>query len=214
MRPSAQVRVKICGINSADAFDAAADAGADWIGFVFAPNSPRAVTGAQAATLSARLQGGPARVGLFVNPDDDALNRILDSLALDALQLYATPARCTAIASRTGLPVWRSIPITTRADLPATPDADAWVIEPRAPADAARPGGLGQAMDWTLLGGWHTQHPWLLAGGLTHTNVRQAVAQSGALAVDVSSGVESTTGVKDAKLIREFIEEAKQAVLF
>jgi len=208
------VRVKICGINSADAFDAAAEAGADWIGFVFAPASPRAVTGAQAATLSARLAGGPARIGLFVDPDDDALLSVLDSLTLDALQLYAPPARCAAIAALTGLPVWRSIPITARADLPATPDADAWVIEPRPPVGATRPGGLGQRMDWTLLHGWHTHHPWLLAGGLTPTNVRQAVAESGARAVDVSSGVESAPGIKLPKLIRDFIKQAKQAVLF
>ncbi len=208
------MRVKICGINDAAAFDAAADAGADWIGFVFAPASPRAVTAAQAAALSARLHGGPARVGLFVDPDDDTMNRVLDTLPLDALQLYAPPGRCAAIATRSGLPVWRSIPITTHADLPQTPDADAWVIEPRPPAGAARPGGLGRAMDWTLLRGWHTHHPWLLAGGLNPTNVAQAIAQSGARAVDVSSGVESRPGVKEAQMIREFISQAKQAVLF
>jgi phosphoribosylanthranilate isomerase len=207
------VRVKICGINSEAAFDAAAEAGADWIGFVFAP-SPRAVTAASAAVLSARLHGGPARVGLFVNPDDAALHTVLEALPLDALQLYAPPARCAAVAALTGLPVWRSIPVAAAADLPHTPDADAWVIEPRPPAAAPRPGGLGHAMDWTLLHGWHTQHPWLLAGGLTATNVSQAIAQSGALAVDVSSGVESTKGVKEPKLILDFIKQAKKAVLF
>jgi len=207
------VRVKICGINSAEAFDAAAEAGADWIGFVFAP-SPRAVTPAVAATLSARLRGGPARVGLFVNPDDDALHSVLDVLALDALQLYAPPDRCAGIACLTGLPVWRSVPVRTAADLPGTPDADAWVIEPQPPAAAPRPGGLGRSMDWTLLHGWNTQHNWLLAGGLTPTNVSQAITQSGARAVDVSSGVESAPGVKDTKLIRDFIKQAKKAVLF
>ncbi len=208
------MRVKICGINSADAFDAATEAGADWIGFVFTPASPRAVTSAEAAALSDRLAGGPARVGLFVNPDDDALRSVLDRMALDALQLYAPPARCAAIAALTGLPVWRSIAIATRSDLPATPDGDAWVIEPRPAAGAPRPGGLGHTMDWTLLHGWHTHHPWLLAGGLTPTNVSQAIAQSGARAVDVSSGVESTKGVKEPILIRDFIKQAKQAVLF
>jgi len=208
------VRVKICGITTGAAFDAAAQAGADWIGFVFAAASPRAVTAAQAATLSARLRGGPLRVGLFVAPDDATLHDVLDTLPLDVLQLYAPPARCADIAARTGLPVWRSVAVTTRADLPDAPDADAWVIEPRAPAGAARPGGLGAAMDWTLLRGWPTQHPWLLAGGLTPGNVQTAIAQSEARAVDVSSGVETAPGVKSAQLIAEFVSKAKQADLF
>ncbi len=208
------MRVKICGINSDAAFDAAAEAGADWIGFVFAPASPRAVTAAQAAALSARTCGGPLRVGLFVEPDDAILHRVLELVALDALQLYAPPARCAEIAARTGLPVWRSVAVTTRADLPATPDADAWVIEPRPPAGADRPGGHGAAMDWTLLRGWPTQHPWLLAGGLSPANVRNAIAQSGAGAVDVSSGVETEAGVKSPRLIAEFVSKAKEAVLF
>jgi phosphoribosylanthranilate isomerase len=208
------VRVKICGINAEAAFDAAVGAGADWVGFVFAPASPRAVTAARAAALSARAAGGPRRVGLFVEPDDAMLQIVLDTLALDALQLYAPPARCAEIAARTGLPVWRSVAVTTRADLPDAPDCDAWVIEPRAPAGAGRPGGLGATMDWTLLRGWHTQHPWLLAGGLTPDNVRHAITESGARAVDVSSGVESETGVKAPRLIAEFVRQAKEAVLF
>ena len=207
------MKVKICGVNSEAAADAACEAGADWVGFVFAAPSPRLVTAEQARALSARLDT-PGCVGLFVEPQDDAVRRILDAVPLDALQIYAPAARCSDIAALTGLPVWRSAPVSRPADLPMQTEGSAWVIEPRAAAGASRPGGNGLALDWTMLRGWKAPGPWLLAGGLTPANVRQAIEESGARAVDVSSGVETAPGVKSPALIAAFVKKARQAVLF
>ena len=204
-------RVKICGVNSAEAFDAAVDAGADWIGFVFFAASPRHVTPAQAAMLSARRDAGPARVGLFVDPADAQIADVLAATRLDVLQIYASPARVAEIRARFDRPVWRAVGIGGRADLPpAAHPAEALLIEPRAPAGASRPGGNGQAMDWSMLRLWTPDYAWLLAGGLTPGNVAHAIALSGAPAVDVSSGVESAPGVKCRGLIQAFIEAAKK----
>ncbi len=209
------VQVKICGVNSPAAFDAAAQAGADWVGFVFFDRSPRCVSAAQAAALSSRLAGGPLRVGLFVDPADDAIARVLDAVALDALQLYAPAPRVDEISQRFGVPVWRSVGVSARADLPAeSGKASRLVIEAKPPAGADRPGGNAVTVDWGLLSGYAPSFGWLLAGGLTAANVRQAIARSGAAAVDVSSGVESAPGVKDTALIGAFVAAAKQGLLF
>jgi phosphoribosylanthranilate isomerase len=199
-------RVKICGVNSAEAFDAAADAGADWLGLVFFPRSPRFVTPAQAAVLSARRQGGPQRVGLFVEPADQEIADTLAVVSLDILQVYAAPARVAEISLHFGLPVWRSVHVGSADDLPGSAGAAAaLLIEPRPPPGATRPGGNATALDWTLLGGWAPPFPWLLAGGLTPDNVARAIAESGATAVDVSSGVETTPGQKSPALIEQMI---------
>jgi phosphoribosylanthranilate isomerase len=203
-------RVKICGVNSAEAFDAAADAGADWIGFVFFAASPRYVSPAQAAALSARRLGGPARVGLFVDPTDEDVMAALAAMHLDVLQLYAPPARVAAIGARFDRPVWRAVGVSSAGDLPAeAAPAAALLIEPRAPRDASRPGGNGQAMEWSMLRGWSPDYDWILAGGLNPVNVAQAISISGAKAVDVSSGVETAPGVKSPALIFTFIQAAK-----
>jgi phosphoribosylanthranilate isomerase len=203
------VKIKICGVNSAGAADAAAETGADWIGLVFAPLSPRYVQPAQAALLAERVRGGPGRVGLFVEPGDDLLRRVLETVELDALQLYAAAERCLEIGAMTHLPVWRSVPVTSRDELPVLTEAAALVIEPRAGASSLLPGGNGLPMDWRLLRGWQAPAPWLLAGGLTPANVQRAIAQSGAPAVDVSSGVESERGVKSPALIAAFVQAAR-----
>jgi phosphoribosylanthranilate isomerase len=205
------VRVKVCGVNSPAAFDAAAEAGADWVGFVFFAGSPRHVTPAQAALLSGRLVGGPARIGLFVDPSDDEIAEVLDRLRLHALQLYAPPARIGAIRARFGVPVWRALAVADAHDLPEDGGvAAALVIEPPAPRGAGRPGGNAAMLsDWSLLAGWQPVTTWLLAGGLTPQNVGRAVAESGAAAVDVSSGVESAPGVKEPALIAAFVAAAR-----
>jgi phosphoribosylanthranilate isomerase len=204
------VRVKICGINAPSAFDAAAEAGADWVGFVFHPASPRHVTPARAALLSGRLRSGPARVGLFVEPTDDELAEALDAVRLHALQIYAPVERIARIRAMFGIPVWRPIAVESLSDLPEDGGiAAALVIEPKAPADATRPGGNGTSMDWRLLHDWQPQTSWLLAGGLTPDNVAKAISESGATAVDVSSGVESSSGVKDPALIAAFVQAAR-----
>jgi phosphoribosylanthranilate isomerase len=212
-----RLRVKICGINSMAAVDAAAEAGADWIGFVFFPHSPRAVAPEQAATLSAGAPasdnpGAPQRVGLFVEPTDAEIAATLDALKLDALQLYANAQRAASVRARFGVPVWRAVGVAQRADLPADlGGVDALVIEPQPAADAVRPGGNARRLDWSLLRGWSAPGAWLLAGGLSPQNVGVAIAATGAAAVDVSSGVERAPGVKDPQLIRAFIAAARSA---
>lgn len=204
------VRVKVCGISTPDGFDAAVDAGADWIGLVFFPPSPRAVTPDRAASLSARTAGGPARVGLFVQPMDDDVARALDALPLDALQVYADADRAAALRVRFGVPVWQAIGVADRSDLPvAARGVDGLLLDAKPPAGAPLPGGNAHAFDWALLRGWTAPAPWLLAGGLTPSNVGDAIRLSGAPAVDVSSGVERERGVKDAGLIQAFVRAAR-----
>ena len=205
------VRVKICGINRPDACDAAVQAGADWIGFVFFPPSPRYVTPEQAAELAARHPNGPPRVGLFVDPTPDMVAAVLAEVRLDVLQLYGR-MDVPGLRARFGLPVWRAMGIDTAADLPAdSGGADALVLEAKPPPDATRPGGNATRFDWSLLRGWQAPAPWVLAGGLTPDNVAEAIRATGAQAVDVSSGVERARGVKDPALIRRFIAEARGA---
>jgi phosphoribosylanthranilate isomerase len=206
-------KVKICGINAPVAFDTAVEAGADWVGFVFFPPSPRYVTPETAAALSARIAGGPPRVGLFVRPDIAAIARVLDVVRLDTLQIYDALDDLPAIRARFGLPVWRAVGIAGAADLPSdSSGANRLLLEAKPPAGANRPGGNGVSFDWSLMRGWKASVPWILAGGLTPDNVAGAIRQSAAQAVDVSSGVETRKGVKAAALIRRFIDAAKAAV--
>ena len=205
-------KVKICGINDPPAFDTAVACGADWIGFVFFPPSPRYVAPALAAALSARSPGGPRRVGLFVKPSVEAIAATLGTVRLDILQLYGADAELPALRERFGLSVWRAVGVGTAADLPGdAAGADMLVLEARSPPDATRPGGNAVSFDWSLLLGWRAPVPWILAGGLTADNVAQAIRATGAEAVDVSSGVETSPGVKDPALIRRFIANARAA---
>ena len=203
------VRIKICGINSPEAFDAALEAGADWLGFAFFPPSPRFVTPAAAAALSVRHPGGPLRVGLFVDPTAEAIADVLATMRLDILQLYGR-VDAPALRARFGRTIWHAVGIETAADLPRdAAGADALVLEAKPPRNATRPGGNATSFDWSLLRGWASPAPWILAGGLTRDNVAQAIRATGATAVDVSSGVESKRGVKDPALIRTFIANAR-----
>ena len=205
------VRVKICGINTAAALDAAADAGADWVGYVFFPASPRAVTPAQAAALDGHRRG-PARVGLFVDPADEDVAQALAAISLDVLQVHATALRAAELRTRFGVPVWHVVAIGGAGDLPtAAPGVDGLLLDAKAPPGATRPGGNALTFDWSVLRGWAAPLPWLLAGGLTPGNVAEAIRVSGASAVDVSSGVEGSRGMKDAGLIRDFVRAAQGA---
>lgn len=205
------VRVKICGINDLVAFDTAVAAGADYVGFVFFPPSPRYVTPAQAAALSARHPGGPLRVGLFVDPTNEAIAAALDAVSLDVLQLYGR-VDFAGVRARFGLPLWRGVGVDTEADLPRdASSADALLLEAKAPPSATRPGGNAMRFDWSLLRHWTAPAPWILAGGLTPDNVAEAIRATGATTVDVSSGVERARGVKDPALIRRFINLSRLA---
>ncbi len=206
--------VKICGINDEAAMAAAARAGADLIGFVFFPPSPRAVSPAQAATIA---QPGPGRVGLFVDPTDDDIAAVLAALPLDAIQLHGeeTPSRCAAVRARFGVPVMKALGIASATDLdalgPYGPVVDRFLLDAKAPPGAPLPGGNAAPFDWTLTAGRAIPRPWLLAGGLTPGNVADAIRVSGAPGVDVSSGVERARGVKDEGLIAAFVETARGA---
>lgn len=209
---SAKTQVKICGVNSAAAFDTVVEAAADYLGFVFFERSPRFVTPAQAASLAARHRGGPKRVGLFVAPDAGAVQAVLDQVQLDVLQLYGSAELCREMQTRFGLSVWRAIGVAVPAELPVDDQGlDGFVIEAKAPAGATRPGGNATMLDWRLLAGWKAPGFWLLGGGLKPENVVRAIQQSAAPAVDVSSGVETAPGEKSPALIREFIACVRNA---
>lgn len=207
---------KICGLTDAAAVDAAVEHGADMVGFVFYPQSPRNVSAVQAEDLLRNVPSGIDRVGLFVDPETDFLDQILAKARLDLLQLHGdeTPERCRAISIYFGLPIIKAIKVSTKADLKAAKDyedaVDWLMFDARPPADGALPGGNGQAFDWTILKGAEFKRPWLLAGGLNPENLAEAVKQSGASAVDVSSGVESAPGKKDPAKIRAFLEAARR----
>ena len=208
-------QVKICGLRDSASVETAIKAGASYLGFVFFPKSPRAVTPEQAGALMADIPVGVAKVGLFVNPSDEQLRATLASAPLDMIQLHGqeSPDRVAQVKELTGLPVMKAIGIAGPEDLPALIDhglvADMLLVDAKAPKDAVLPGGNGLAFDWRLLVGRKWLRPWLLAGGLTPANVVEAIRLTGARGVDVSSGVESEPGVKDANLIRSFIEAAR-----
>ncbi len=209
------VGVKICGITSDEAMDAAVEAGADYVGLVFFPPSPRAVSPERAAELSELLPDDVAKVGLFVDPSDALLDQVLTRVRLDLLQFHGTepPERLEAVRLEYGLPVMKMIPVAGPDDLAAAEAyltvADRLLFDARPPRDALLPGGNALAFDWSLLKGRRWSLPWMLAGGLTPANVAEAVRISGATAVDVSSGVETAPGVKDPALIRAFIAAAR-----
>jgi len=210
---------KICGLNDAAGIDAAAAGGADLIGLVFFPASPRAVTPAEAAALSTRVPapaaGGPLRTGLLVDAGDDAIAAILAAVPLDLLQLHGaeSPERAAAVRARFGLPVMKALGIAGPDDLALldayAPAVDRFLLDAKPPPGAALPGGNAVAFDWSLLAGRAVPRPWLLAGGLTPENVAEAARATGAPGVDVSSGVERARGVKDPGRITAFLRAAR-----
>ncbi len=209
------VEAKICGLSTPDAVDAAIAHGARWVGFVTFPRSPRHISTEALRVLAARVPPAVGKVGLFVDPDDALLDERLAAGAFDLLQLHGeeSPARLGDIKRRTGKPIMKAIKVAQRGDVEQGIAAYAGVVD-RLMFDAAEgilPGGNAQAFDWTILSGRAVPVPWILAGGLTPANVTEAVRVTGARAVDVSSGVEASRGVKSVELIRAFL--AKTAVL-
>ena len=207
--------VKICGIKDLPALEATRQAGADMVGFVFFPPSPRAVTANQAGLLARSYKDGPKRVGLFVDPDDAMLAATLAEVPLDILQLHGeeTPARAGEIRARFGKPVMKALGIGSKADLARLAEyadqVDYFLLDARPPPGSVLPGGNALTFDWALMKGEDPPRPWLLAGGLTPANVAEAIAASGAPGVDVSSGVERARGIKDPAAITAFIAAAK-----
>jgi phosphoribosylanthranilate isomerase len=208
------VEAKICGINGPEAMRAAVDGGAACVGLVFYPPSPRYVTPAAAAALAALAPAPVVKVGLFVDIGDDVLADVLARVALDLVQLHGaeTPERVRAIKAATGLPVMKAVRIAAADDVTAAKAyfgaADRLLFDAKAPPDlaGALPGGNALMFDWELLGGRRWPCQWMLSGGLDADNVAEAVAISGASAVDVSSGVEDNPGVKSVARIRRFLD--------
>jgi len=208
------VETKICGINDAEAMDAALSGGARLVGLNFYPPSPRHVAPERAAELARAVPEGVARVGVFVDPDDETIARVLAAVALDFVQLHGdeTPARVAALRARFGVGVIKALKVADTADVAAADAfadvADRLLFDARAPKALpnALPGGNALVFDWRLLAGRRWARPWLLSGGLDAGNVAEAVRVSGARAVDVSSGVEDRRGHKSPALIIAFLD--------
>lgn len=209
------ITVKICGITTPEAADAAMRAGADLGGLVLHPRSPRRVSQDAAAQLAARMRGRLRLVVLLSDPKDEELEAALAAARPDFVQLHGgeTPERVAAIRSRFGKPVVKAIAVADASDLARVVDyelvADMLLFDAKAPANAGREGGHGAPFDWQLLRGRTFTRPWLLAGGLTAGNVARAIRSAGAPGVDVSSGVEKAPGVKDCDMIAEFVKAAR-----
>jgi phosphoribosylanthranilate isomerase len=208
-----KVDAKICGLSTPETLAAAVAGGARWVGLVFFPKSPRNVTPEQAAGLVAGLGPEPQKVALLVDPDDELVERVTRAVRPDLLQLHGeeTPRRVAQIRERWEIPVMKVLKVARAEDLEPAKDyepvADRLLFDAKAPksmADAL-PGGNAVSFDWRLLAGRRWQRPWMLSGGLTADNLREAVEISGAPAVDVSSGVEDAPGRKSPEKIREFL---------
>jgi phosphoribosylanthranilate isomerase len=209
-----EVRVKICGLRTVGDVAAVAAAGAAYAGFVFFERSPRHLTVAQAAELALAAPPGLAKVALVVDADDTTLDAIVAGVPLDMLQLHGheTPDRVAEVRARYGLPVMKAVGVADEGDLAALFDystvADQILVDAKPPKGAALPGGNGLAFDWRLVAQRRWLRPWMLAGGLTAENVAEAVRLTNARQVDVSSGVESAPGQKDAAKIAAFVRAA------
>lgn len=207
-------RVKICGMSDEASVRAAVAAGADYLGFIIFPKSPRSVSLSDAARLSA-LKGDAKSVAVLVDPDDALLGQVLRVLAPDIIQLHGgeSPERCLDVRNYARQGVWKAVPVSGAADVARASRyagfADAILFDARPPAGADRPGGWGKGYDYSLVKGFRAL-PFILAGGLTPDTVAGAIAASGAGAVDSVSGVESAPGIKDHALIGDFVRAARR----
>lgn len=210
-------RMKFCGLRTPADVSAAVEAGAAYVGFVFFPPSPRYLAPEDAAPIAAQVPEGIAKVALVVNADDDLLDQITETVPIDMLQLHGkeTPERVTEIKQRYGLPVMKAVGVAGPEDLENLDTylrvADQVLVDAKPPKDATLPGGNGLAFDWRLIAGRRWPVPWMLAGGLTEANVAEAMRLTGARQVDVSSGIESEPGVKDAALMQSFSAAVRTA---
>jgi phosphoribosylanthranilate isomerase len=211
------VRVKICGLRDVAGLEAAVSAGASYVGLVFFPKSPRNISIEEAARVAKSAPVGVAKVALVVDADDALLDAITADVPLDILQLHGkeTPARVAAIRARYGLPVMKAVGVADETDLAALDAfaqvADQVLVDAKPPKNADLPGGNGLSFDWRLIAGRRWPVPWMLAGGLTADNVAEAIALTGATQVDVSIGVESAAGIKDATMMQAFCEAVRRS---
>ena len=212
---TAPVLVKICGLSTPETLAAALDGGADLVGFVFFPASPRHLAFADARTLADQARGRAETVALTVDPDDAVLDAIMASVRPDWFQLHGreSPERLRAIKARTGARIMKAVGVSGQADLPSAVAfaevADRILFDAKPPKHAATPGGNGRAFDWTILSGLDLPVPFMLSGGLTVENVGEALRLAGAPGVDVSSGVERAPGIKEIGRIHAFIDAVR-----
>jgi phosphoribosylanthranilate isomerase len=207
--------VKICGLSTRETLDAALGAGADMVGFVFFPPSPRHISFEVARELAADVRGRARKVALTVDADDAILSAIITALKPDILQLHGheSVARIVELKQRFGLEVMKALAVETSADLAGLSDyaavSDRILFDARPPKDATRPGGLGTTFDWNVLKNLELKRPYMVSGGLSVVNVAEALRLTRAGGVDVSSGVERAPGVKDPDMIERFIRAAR-----
>lgn len=213
---NSDIRVKICGLSTPETVSAAVDAGAAYVGFVFFAKSPRALSIEDARDLAVDVKPGIAKVALVVDADDAFLDQLNARVPLDMLQLHGkeTPERVSEIRTRIGLPVMKALGVADADDLKAIDSyakvADQLLIDAKPPKTSDLPGGNGLSFDWRLVSNRRWTVPWMLAGGLSPDNVGEAIALTGARQLDVSSGVETSPGVKDPELIKAFLQAARR----
>lgn len=211
------VKVKICGVRTGAIIEAAADAGADYAGLVFFPRSLRYVSPDSAKELTAAARGRIKTVAVVVDPEDALIDQLLERVRPDVIQLHGgeSPQRVASIKAKTGLPIFKAIAVAGASDTAEAANfagiADMILYDSKAHPAATIPGGNGVAFDWQVLRGLRNGAPFALSGGLHPGNVGEALTYTGASLVDVSSGVESSPGEKDAALVRDFVAAAKSA---
>ena len=208
------MRVKICGLTTLNTLSSAINSGATYVGFVFFEKSPRHLTIEQAIKMANIVPDGICKTALVVDPSDKDLDDLLDKVPVDMIQLHGheSAERVSEVKDKFGLPVMKAVGISDESDLVNLYEhsriADQILVDAKPPKNAVLPGGNGLSFDWKLLAGRRWSTPWMLAGGLNSSNLLQAAKLTGARQFDVSSGVETSTGVKDIKLISDFIQAA------
>jgi phosphoribosylanthranilate isomerase len=210
--------IKICGLSTLETVRVALKRGADYLGFIHFSKSPRHLSLPDMADLvrRTRAEAPNARlVSVVVDPDDALVEALMRDVRPGLIQLHGreTPQRVAAIRARANLPVIKAVSVSEAADLgagkPYEAVADHLLFDAKTPKDAALPGGMGLSFDWNIMRGWTGEKPWFLAGGLDANNIAEAARISGARGFDISSGVESSPGVKDPALISDFLRVAK-----
>lgn len=214
-----KTHVKTCGLSTEETVSTALDAGAQYIGFVFYPPSPRNINVEQAGILAQNVGDDALKVGVFVNPDDGLLTEVLSNVDLDILQLHGneSPERVKDIRAKYSKSIMKAVPVSSKRDIVQARKyekiVDILLFDAKAPNDMenALPGGNGLAFDWALIAGEKWNVPWMLSGGLDATNVAEAIKISGAEIVDVSSGLEKSPGKKDINKIKDFMNAVRGA---
>jgi len=203
VRHQHHTRIKVCGITRLEDALLASQLGVDAVGFVFYPKSPRYIPPDKAAAIIRQLPPFVSAVGLFVNPSQEVIADVLKTVPLGVIQLHGdeSPEFCQSQRRR----VLKAIPVDSKDDLKKAAKYDCpLLLDAKAPAGVY--GGTGTVFDWSLLKGFEHHHPLTLAGGLNADNIEAALSVRQWFAVDVSSGVEVSPGIKDEAKLRDFVD--------